>query len=147
MFDVCGVAAGEAVEFALAELGRIALDAALGAAERKVQQGVFPRHQGGEGADFVEIGKGVVADATLVGASGSVMLDPVAVENLDGAVVHADGHLDSKFAPGAAEHLPQPVGQVEAISGAVNEVIDLFKWAKGSAGYGGHGCILLYPNK
>ena len=130
VLNIRGVTPGEAVEFTLTQAGGIALDAALGSAEREIQEGVFPSHKGRERTDFVQVGQRVIADATLVGAAGAIVLDPIAAENLDPAIVHAHRHLDSEFAPGAAEHLAQAVGEVEAVGGPIDEIVDLFKWGQ-----------------
>ena len=93
----------------------VADDAALGAAEGDVDDGALPGHPGGEGADFVEGDVGGVADAAFAGAAGDGVLDAVAGEDFDGAVVHADGDVDDDFAGGVAEHLPDAVVEVELV--------------------------------
>ena len=94
--DLGDVAAGQRFEFAARHPRRIADDAALAAAERHVRHGAFPRHPRRERRDFVERHVRVVADAALGRAQRDVVLDAVAGEDLDFAVVHLHraGHDD-----------------------------------------------------
>ena len=70
--DLRGVAAGHALQFALAHCFGIADDAALGAAEGNVDDGALPGHPTGQGAHFVERDVGRVANAALGRAAGDV---------------------------------------------------------------------------
>ena len=74
----------------------VAVDAALGAAERDVHDRRLPRHQRGERAHLVEVDLGVVADAALVRSARAVVLDAEAGEDVDLARRRADRdlHLD-----------------------------------------------------
>ena len=54
------------------------VDAALGAAERDVDQGALPGHPHRQRPDFVEVGRRVVAQAALGRAARDVVLDAVA---------------------------------------------------------------------
>ncbi len=74
---------------ALGHVGRVDLDAALGPAEGDVDQRGLPRHQRRQGADLVEVDRGVVADAALVRTPGAVVLDPESLEHQQRAVVAA----------------------------------------------------------
>ncbi len=114
-----GVAAGHALEFALGHFLGIADDAALGSAEGDVDDGALPGHPGGEGADFVEGDVGGVADAAFGGATGDGVLDAVAGEDFDGAVVHADGDVDDEFAGGVTSDLPDSLIEIEFCGGKV----------------------------
>jgi len=108
-----GVAAGHALEFALGHFFGVADDATLGSAEGDVDDGALPGHPGGEGADFVERDVGGVADAAFSGAAGDGVLDAVAGEDFDGAIVHADGDVHDEFAGGLAEDPPNTLIEVE----------------------------------
>jgi hypothetical protein len=72
--------------------GWIADDATFPAAEGDVGDGALPSHPGGEGGDLVERDVGVIADAALGRAECDVVLDAIAGEDLDLAVVHQHGH-------------------------------------------------------
>ena len=63
--DLGGVAARDALQFAIGKHVRIADDAALGAAERDVDHRAFPGHPGSQRAHFVERHIGRKADAAL----------------------------------------------------------------------------------
>ena len=82
--DLGDVAAGDALELTVGHLQRIARDAALGAAERDVDDGALPGHPGGQRLAVVEIDVGVVADAALAGAARVVVDDPIALEHAAG---------------------------------------------------------------
>src|SRR5512141_173177 len=84
-------AAAETLLLALAEVMRVANDAALAAAERDVHDGALPGHPHRQGADRVDRLLGGEADAALAGPAGIVVLAAEAVEHADAAVVHADG--------------------------------------------------------
>ena len=85
--------ARDSFELLDAELARVDGDAALGAAVGQIDDGRFPGHERGQGADFVEIDFGVIAQAALHGAAGVVVLHAVADEGFEAAVVHLDGNL------------------------------------------------------
>ena len=91
----------------------IADDAALGAAERDVDDGALPGHPTGQGADFVERDVGRVADAALGRAAGDVVLHAEAGEHLNAAVVHGHGKVHDDFASRRAEQLPKAFIQVQ----------------------------------
>jgi hypothetical protein len=117
--ELGGVAASHALELALRHFLGVTDDAAFGAAEWDVDDGALPGHPGSEGADFVEGDVRGVADAAFGGAAGDGVLDPVAGEDFDGAVVHADGDVDDEFAGGVAENLPDAGVEVEFGCGEV----------------------------
>ena len=111
--ESCGVATGHAFEFTLGHGLGVTDDAAFGSAEGDIDDGAFPGHPGCEGADFVERDVGAVADAALAGAAGDGVLDAVAGEDFDAAVIHGDGDVDDDFAGGVAEDLPDASVEVE----------------------------------
>jgi hypothetical protein len=114
-----GVAAGHAFELALGHFLWIADDAALGSAKGDVDDGALPGHPGGEGADFVEGDIGRVADAALGWAASDGVLDAIAGEDFNGAVVHAYGDVNDELARGIAENLPNAGVEVEFGGGEV----------------------------
>ena len=129
---------------------RITDDAALGSAEGDVDDGALPGHPGGEGADFVERDVGAVADAALAGAAGDGVLDAVAGEDFDVAVVHGDGDVDDDFAGGVAEDFPDSGFEVESFGGLIKARglrepwIGLLLQGDRSGGCGGlHRCFLF----
>ena len=68
--------------------------AALATAERDADDRALPGHPHREGLDLVEGDVLVVADAALGRAAAQVVLDAVAREHPDGAVVHLDREVD-----------------------------------------------------
>src|SRR6202789_3324537 len=113
------VAAGHALELALGHVLWVADDAALGSAEGDVDDGALPGHPGGEGADFVERDVGRVADAAFGGAARDGVLDAIAGEDFDAAVVHGDGDVDDDLAGGVAQDFPDAGFEVESSGGLV----------------------------
>src|SRR6185369_13037772 len=101
--DLGEKAAGQALELLLAELLGIDDDATLAAAVRDADDRALPGHPHGEGLDLVERDVLVVADAALGRAAAEVVLDAIAGEHLDGAVVHLHGEVDGELAAGLAE--------------------------------------------
>ena len=61
----------------------------------------------------------VVADAALGRAAAEVVLDAVAGEDLDGAVIHLDREVDVQLAAGLAQDLAQAGVEVELVGGDV----------------------------
>src|SRR5271167_2286390 len=112
-----GVAASNAFEFVFGKLGRIADDAALGAAEGNVDHGAFPGHPGGEGADFVDGDVGIEADTALAWATNGGVQDTVTSENLDLATVHADGDVNRDFLAGILQVAVDTVFEAEFLRG------------------------------
>ena len=64
------------------------------------------------------------------------MLDPIAGEDLDGAVVHADGNVNDDLASGVTKNLPDPLVKIEFFCGEVE-----------SSGLGFPGVCLLLEGK
>ena len=98
-----GEAARDPLELELRDRVRIELDAALSSAEREAQERGLPRHHGGERLDVVQRDLRVVAHAALERADEVVVLDPVALEESDLSVVHADGEVDDELVLRLAE--------------------------------------------
>ena len=124
--DHLRVAAGQLLQLGLAHHVRLALDPALRAAEREVGDRRLPRHQRRKSAHLVDVGRGVVADAALVRTASTVVLDAVAVEDHEVAVVHADGDLDLHLPVGAAQHIAHLLFQVDPFRRLLEEVRDRF---------------------
>ena len=117
--DLGGIAARDALELAGREQTGIADDAAFSAAEGNVGDGALPGHPGGQGADFIEGDVGRVADAALGGAARDGMLDAIAGEDFQTAVVEHDRNVHDDFARRRAQHLLHAVVQAEARGGFV----------------------------
>ena len=93
--------------------------AALAAAEGDAHDGALPGHPHREGLDLVDADVLVVADAALGRAATQVVLDAVALEDLDDAVVHLDREVDVQLAPGLTQDLAQAGVEVELLGGDV----------------------------
>ena len=113
------VAPGHPLELALAHVLGIADDAAFGAPEGNVDDGALPRHPRGESADFIERDIGRVSDAALGGAARYGVLNAVAGEDFDAAVIHGDGDVNDDLAGGIAKNLPDAFVEVEATGGFI----------------------------
>jgi hypothetical protein len=100
------VAAGERLELPPREAVGIHDDPPLAAAERDVGHRAFPGHPGGQRGDLVQRDAGMIADATLRGAERDVVLDSIAGEHLDLAVVHLDRTRHDDLTFGMGQHLP-----------------------------------------
>ena len=61
----------------------------------------------------------MVADAALGRAAAEVVLDAIAGEDLDAAVVHLHREVDDELAARLAQDLAQPGIEVEALGGEV----------------------------
>ena len=83
------------------------------AAERDVRDGALPRHPGGERRHLVERDARVIADAALGRAERDVVLDAIAGEDLDLAVVHLDRARHGDLPFGVREDLPDARLEVE----------------------------------
>ena len=94
-------------------------DAALAAAVRDADDRALPGHPHRQGLDLVEADVLVVADAALGRAAAEVVLDAVAGEDLDRAVVHLHGEVDGQLAARLAEDAAQAGVEVEPLGGQV----------------------------
>jgi hypothetical protein len=84
-----------------------------------VRDSAFPRHPRGERRDFVERHAGVVADAALRRSERDVVLDAVAGEHFDLAVVHLHRARHDDLALRMREDLPDARIEAEDARGAV----------------------------
>ena len=122
------------------ELLRVDDDAALAAAVRDADDRALPGHPHREGLDLVEGDVLVVADAALGRAAAEVVLDAVAGEHLDRAVVHVDREVDGQLAARLAQDPAQPWVEVEALGGQVELALRHFPGVDRRRGVlGGHG--------
>ena len=103
----------DAFLFSIAEIVRIADNAALSAAEGNVHHGAFPGHPHGESADGVHGFMRMEPDPALVRAAGVVVLNAESPENLGASVVHADGNQEMILAQGIAEQIAGRLIQAE----------------------------------
>src|ERR1044072_8502006 len=78
--------------------------AALAATEGDVDDRALPGHPRRERTHFVDSDIGRVTDAALGGPAREVVLDAVALKDLDAAGVHADGDVDLQLAVRYAHH-------------------------------------------
>ena len=111
--DPRGVAARDALELTLRQLARIADHAALAAAERHVDDGALPRHPRGQRGDLIEGHAGMVADTALGRSQRDVVLDTVAREHLDLAVVALDGARHGDLPLRMGQDLPDAGIEIE----------------------------------
>ena len=117
--DLREEAPGQGLELLLAELLRVDDDAALAAAVRDADDRALPGHPHRERLDLVEADVLVVADAALGRAAAEVVLDAVAGEDLDRAVVHLHREVDGQLAARLAQDAAQAGVEVEALGGKV----------------------------
>src|SRR5207244_13371800 len=110
---------GPALELELGELLRVDGDAALRATERDVHERGLPRHDRSKAEHLVVIGVGVIADPPLAGAARAVVLDAVAGEHFDAAVVHPHRDLDLHFAKRRPENAAHVASGADGIGGAI----------------------------
>src|SRR5262245_23177638 len=94
--DFLGVPAGQAFQFPLAHLGRVAGDPALGPGERQVHDADLPGHPHGQGRDLAKVPLRGVAQTPLRCSARDRVLDPVAAERCDLAAVQADRDGDDQ---------------------------------------------------
>jgi len=117
--DALGEAAREALQLELGKLLRVHRHAALGAPEWDVHERGLPRHDGREAEHFVVVRLGVVPDATLAWSACAVVLDAVAGEHLDTAIVHPHRHFHLDFAERVHQDVPHVLLEVDQVGGAL----------------------------
>ena len=121
-----GEAPGHRLEFPGGEGRRVEGHASLGPAKGQVEQGALPGHQRSQCPHFVEVGVGVIAQATLERTPGPVVLDPIATEREDGAVIGVDGHLHIDLSVRLGQQDPYVVFDVEQCCGPFDIGADRF---------------------
>ena len=92
-----GVAAGDSFELTLGEDGWVTNDASLAAAVGDVDDGALPGHPTGEGSHFVQGNVGGEADSAFGRTTGDGVLDAVAGEDLNAAVIEFYRDINSDF--------------------------------------------------
>ena len=105
--DLGGEAPGHVLQLLAAEPARVDDDAALGAPVRDVDDGALPGHPHGQRLDLVQRDVRVEADAALRRSAVDAVLDAVAGEDLDAAVVHLDREVAGELALDLAQDLPE----------------------------------------
>src|SRR5207245_5899505 len=116
--DRDGVPLREPLELSLAVLPRVHRDAALRAAERQVGDRALPGHEHREPRDLLEVHRWVEPDAALARAASGRVLDAVAGEDLELAVIHDHRHGDDERTLVAAKELVHPRIESEGLRGA-----------------------------
>jgi hypothetical protein len=113
--NFAGVPAGHPLELGLAVEPGVDRDATLCAAVRNADQRALPRHPHREGPHLIDVGRRVIADAALCRTTREVVLDPIAAQHLDVAVVaaqrNAHGHLTAR----CREQLMHAVVEIELL--------------------------------
>ena len=99
--------------FPLAEVVGIADDAAFPAAERDVDDGAFPGHPHGQGADRIDGLLGMETDPALAGTAGVVVLAAEAAEDAHAPVVHPDRYAEMVFPQRLAQQVPGRLIELE----------------------------------
>ena len=94
-------------------------DTALGAAVRQVRERALPGHPHRERLDLVDVGRRMEPEAALGGAASDVVLDAIALEHADAAVVHLHGEAHDQLAPNLTQHRAQPRREIEDLGGVV----------------------------
>jgi len=117
--DALREAARQALQLELGQLLRVHGDAALGASEGDVHESRLPRHDGREAEHFVVVRIRVVADPALAGSARAVVLDAVAGEHLDAAVVHAHRHFHLDLAERMHQDVPHVLLEVDQVGGTL----------------------------
>jgi hypothetical protein len=114
------VAAGEPFELGAAQPLDVDRDPALRATEGQVEQRGLEGHPEGQRGDLVDVDPRVEPDAALRRATGAVVADPVAAEDLQPAVVHAHRDRDLERRPRDPQPRQGLLGDVRAGSTAAS---------------------------
>ena len=102
----------------------------------------LPGHPHREGLDLVEAHVLVVADAALGRPAPEVVLDAIAGEDPDRAVVHLHGEVDRQLAAGLAQDSAHALVEVEPLGGQVELLLgDRPRIDVGGNVFGGHGSV------
>src|SRR6185437_13583964 len=117
--DFGGVAPGELFELGVGKDVRIDDDAPLTASERDVDDGALPRHPRSERAYFIERDVGRETNAPFSRTAHDRVLDAIAFEDFDAAVIEQDGYMHRDLAGGRAQNFLHPVIQAQAARGFI----------------------------
>ena len=91
-------------------------DATFRAAVGEIHNSGFPCHQRCECADFVEIHRWVVTQPTFHRSTSIVVLNAIAEDRFDPAIIPFKGDLDRHFPFGCRQQLTHPIGHLHLIS-------------------------------
>ena len=114
-----GEAPGQAFLLPHAHGAGVTGDAAFSSAVGKSHEGTFPVHPHRESSDLANVDIGVETKAPLHGATGEVVLNAVAEEDLGAAIVHGDGQGDGNEALGPFATLADSGIEFEKIGDAI----------------------------
>ena len=103
------------LQLVLIEIPGRTVDAALGAAERDVEECRLPCHQRRQRANLVEVDTLVVTDAALERPACPVVLDPITREHVDPGVVQPYRNLHLDLAIGRSDDGAEVLRDPEAI--------------------------------
>ena len=113
------VAAGDALQFAGRKQIGIADHAAFAAAERDVHHRAFPGHPGRQGAHFIERDVGSEANSALGRSANNGMLDAIAGEDLQAAVVELHRDVHRQLERRGAQHFPKTLVEAQPLGGFI----------------------------
>jgi len=105
----------------LRKLGRVHTDAAFGPAEGDIDAGALERHEHSQGAHFVNVHVGVVADAAFGRPARRRVLHAVALEGHDAAIVADNGQGDRHLDLGLAHDGGDALVKLQALKGCVEQ--------------------------
>ncbi len=108
--DFAGVAAGQTFQFTFRQGEGVDADAAFGPAVRNIDRGALNGHPGRKCHDFVKIDIRMVANTTFTRSARQIVLNAIALEVADGAVVHLHRNVDDQRALRMAQGF-HPVGK------------------------------------
>lgn len=96
--DFAGVTAGQTLQFTFRQGEGVDADAAFGPAVRNIDRGALNGHPGRKCHDFVKIDIRMVANTTFTRSARQIVLNAIALEVADGAVVHLHRNVDDQRA-------------------------------------------------
>ncbi len=114
--DLGRVAPRQPLQLTQRELLGVDPHAALATTIGDAHHGALPGHPHGQGADLVEGHVLVIAQAALGGTAAQVVLDAVAGEDLDAAIVHAHRHGHDELTLALAQRGTQGGIEIEPLS-------------------------------
>ena len=100
--DLGGITTGEILQLPDRERLRITEDPPLGSPIRDANHRAFPGHPHRQGADFIKRHAWMITNPALGRAERGVMVDAIAGEDTDRAIVHCHGKVNGEFALGGA---------------------------------------------
>ena len=112
--DFAGVAASQAFQFTFRQREGVDADAAFGSAVRNIDRGALNGHPGRKCHDFVKIDIRMVANTTFTRSTRKIVLNAIALEVANGAVVHLHRDVDDQRTLRMAQGF-HPVGKIAEI--------------------------------